>query len=502
MVPFLPTCLELNYHAIQYLGVENPTKKEKYSRNSRRVRHIRLGDTSRPSGALPRISFSAFAWLGCELGSKSFLLPALRSVELYGPRGGSQELSFLSLILSPSANDITSVLFNGEFIFDKMFLSHTLPLVRLGTPSLRHLSLSDPSSTSDDSVWEPLLKVALKDVQLETLVIRFPFNNTLPPLFLCDLSPKMGNIRSLTLDVHTLSHGPSDNPLHDNSIVIPDQALIHLINRSETSLCPCFPRFLLHRATSITFYLSNSNSSESAFDSALDALSGIQPLSRLEIKSDVHGVLIHPAAISRIIQRLDLEELRIETWGLMREGFQRGEEVSTILASVSGHPEQSKKRLSSLTLPIWRPDQLADYRPYYSYPESLPPPYPCIDTLFSVARHATQLYHISVSINSSVVKEGSQDTLQSLVDGWTSDGPSSELRILELADMRPSDSPFRPVEYRQIARLLDTIFPNLEVVRMIDNPRRGNTWDEHWELIDEHRRLAKSVRMYRSARQT
>jgi hypothetical protein len=66
--------------------------------------------------------------------------------------------------------------------------------------------------------------------------------------------------------------------------------------------------------------------------------------------------------------------------------------------------------------------------------------------------------------------------------------------------MRDSRKAFTPNDYRNIARFLDLIFPNLISVTMIKHPQASTQWDEHWQLIEEYRQMQKSLRLYQGSR--
>jgi hypothetical protein len=102
-----------------------------------------------------------------------------------------------------------------------------------------------------------------------------------------------------------------------------------------------------------------------------------------------------------------------------------------------------------------------------------------------------------MAIDSSLVSTSGKESLQELLDSWKVPDVPSTLTHLEIADRRTSEKAFTPDEYRILARLLDTIFPNLELVKPIGFPagQVKMNWNAHWELIEEHRQMRKALRI-------
>jgi hypothetical protein len=102
---------------------------------------------------------------------------------------------------------------------------------------------------------------------------------------------------------------------------------------------------------------------------------------------------------------------------------------------------------------------------------------------------------MSLSIDSNAAGPNNE-TLASMIQSWSRPDTPSKLRYLEIAEMRDPGGSFTPSQCRDIAHLLDTIFPNLMSVTMIKDNQRSTQWDEHWQLIEEYRHMLKSLRLY------
>lgn len=447
---------------------------------------------------LPHISLAGYAWLGRQVGAGEKMLPGLRDIQLCNVSSDdSKELAFIPLLLSPS---IESVSFRGAFTLDAIFVSFTLPLVCDEAQSVRRLSIQSTSlhdREPDNGIWDSLIN-AVAATSLGDLNLQLPPIHTMPPSFLKRLASSRGfrNVTTLTLDVHTAQHTPS-NDIPSLQHPLPALTEVNIINRSEANLCPCYPHYLLRRATSITFVLSQSILSSDAFTAAVDFLCSVWPLKRVAFEMDgaASGIAISPEALLPFF-RIALRELHIGVSGLWNRDLKRGAEIVELIDGMRGRGGQTRNQLHSLVLPIMRPRPLHGHTFRRGASTQALPLYPAIASLLDVARGARGLRHIRISIDSSVVSVD-DGTLQSILDRWSKGCYPSDLRHLELADMRPSGMNFTPRECRSISRLLDAIFPKLEELTTVKIEGVKNTWDEYWEHIEEYRKLEKCVRLYR-----
>lgn len=436
-----------------------------------------------------RISLAGFAWLGRQLQG-SPLMPGLKEIYFSNPNRDSVHMGLLPLMLSGS---VQSVRFEGQFISSDVFQSYALPLVADAASSLRGLSLSDTISTSGNGIWDRLLVTASK-LQLQHFEIALPLNLTLTPSFLGRLGRAFATLTSLYLDVHTASHSPSGDIMEPG--LLPLLTSLHLVNRYEASLCQCYPPFLLQRATSVTFRSSANILASEAFQSATETLSGSRSLRKVEILAALANGkhVIYPSSLHCLLRQLNLEELIVSGTCLESETGLGGHEIVSIIDAAFPNCSQSSHSeifLQKLTTPLLRLQPMS----YNGLRHS--GPFPPISSLVYVANHAAGLKHLSMAIDSSVISLASGQTLHTLLDSWKEPNTPSTLQYLELADRRMSEKPFTPDEYRNLARLLDTIFPNLEHVKPIDFPAGEvkMNWNEHWELIEEHRRMRKALRL-------
>ncbi|TEB29012.1 hypothetical protein FA13DRAFT_685227 [Coprinellus micaceus] len=263
-----------------YLGDICDDAASRFHEYSRRVRTIYLNDGEN-SGTQP-ISLAGFAWLGQQLQG-SPLMPGLRNVRFSNPNRDSVHMGLLPLLLSPTTQ---SVSFEGRFLSADTFLSYTLSLVCRGAPALKRLSFSDVSYAADGRIWDHILAIASK-LQLRSLAIAFPLNLTLPSTFLGQLGRRFDSLASISLDVHTPSHGtPGD--LREGGL-LPQLTALHLVNRCEAKLCQCYPTFLIRRATSIKFHSWAHIPDANAFSNAVEILSQCKSLRRVEIVTLIYG---------------------------------------------------------------------------------------------------------------------------------------------------------------------------------------------------------------------
>ncbi|KAJ3550603.1 hypothetical protein NMY22_g370 [Coprinellus aureogranulatus] len=432
----------------------NHSRVAKYERCSRRVRGLRLG-----TNTIPNIAFASYVWLG-EHKESSPLLPALQEICFEGPSGNTAQLGLLSSILSPSVKAID---LRGPFIFNDLFTSYTLPLVAVSAKSIRRLSLYDSSSPQYRGIWGRLPKVA-GSLPLRILDIQFANNNTLPNAILERLLAKCGDLTSMTLDVHTPSHGASDDFISPH--LLPFLSVLHLVCRSGTNVCSCYPQSLLRRATSITLYLHSTDTNDDAFSEAIGTLATLPSLRNMELRQgSLDGIYVPHLSLIPFLQRLNLEEFRVHIWGLsVGSDLSAGQDIVDLRGS-SGDID---------TTPL------------------------CL-ALRKSPRRVPGLEHLALSIDSSIAGQNGE-TLQSLLDKCSGLGSTSGLRHLQLADTRQRNTLFTPTQYRNLARFLDTLFPNLESVSMMDSPFRDKNWDEHWTVVEEIRRDLKELRLYRSGR--
>ncbi|RXW22623.1 hypothetical protein EST38_g3246 [Candolleomyces aberdarensis] len=379
-------------------------------------------------------------------------------------------------MLSPS---VERVEFGNLFLSTPAFHTYALSLVRDGLPSLTELVLCDAGSSSQiNHVWATLAGMSTR---LQSLTLRFPNAFVLETTTLRKLAQQLQNLTSLTLDVHTESHRQSKDTQDQ---VLPSLHTLHLVNRSETKLCDCYPSFLLEKATSVTFSLTGSVANNDAFSESLDTLSTLELLKKVEIEG-YPNQYVTVSSVVPFLQRLQLEELHLQKmWGFRQE---QGEQSAYHIVQGLVDEISSNSRLRCLSLPIWR-SRSSGYDAIKYHP---------VSCLLYAAQHAKGLQRMSLSIDSAA-QGPNGETVTSMVQNWTNPGGSSELRYLEIAEMR--DSNFTPNDYRNIARLLDLIFPNLISVTMIKNPQLSPQWEEHWQLIEEYRQMQKSLRLYQGSR--
>ncbi|TEB29015.1 hypothetical protein FA13DRAFT_1735127 [Coprinellus micaceus] len=468
-----------------YLGPINSSGAHRFYEYARRVRHLRLADGK--DEETHRISLAGFAWLGQQLQGAP-LMPGLKELHFSNPNRDSVHMGLLPLVLSCS---VRSASFDGQFLSAGVFRSYALPLVCSAASALKNLSLSDTTSISAPEIWDRLPTIA-SNIRLQHLKIDFPFNATLNPALLGKFGRIFETLTSLYLDVHTASHSPSGDVMEPG--LLPLLTSLHLVNRCEATLCQCYPPFLLQRVTSITFHSSRHILEARAFQATTETLCGSKSLRRLEISAaalnDKH--VISPSALSTLLKNLDLEELIVNGECMQSQTDLAGLDIIYIIDGGCRKDRQdSGVVLQKLTTPLLR------RQPATSNGQRPPGPFPPISSLVYIARHGAGLKHISMAIDSSLVSTGGKESLQELLDSWKVPDVPSTLTHLEIADRRTSEKTFTPDEYRILARLLDTIFPNLESVKPIDFPagQVKMNWNAHWELIEEHRQMRKALRI-------
>jgi hypothetical protein len=255
---------------------------------------------------------------------------------------------------------------------------------------------------------------------------------------------------------------------------------------------------LAQKATSVTFSLTENVTNDNAFSESLDTFSTSELLRRVEIEGSTQSVTV--ASVRPFLQRLQLEEFHLQKlWGFQQIGDgQSDQPIQSLIGTVSDTFTSS--RLRHQGLPIWRKtdsyDHHYEHRTRRWIQANYTPSYPPLSSLLYVAQHLEGLHHLSLSIDSSA--QGSDGaTVSAMIQNWSKPTSPSPLRYLEIAEMRDSEKNFTPDEYRNIARFLDLIFPSLISVTMIKHPSLSTCWDVHWELIEEHRQMMSSLRLYR-----
>ncbi|KAF6743539.1 hypothetical protein DFP72DRAFT_1177888 [Ephemerocybe angulata] len=439
-----------------FLGEIDAPEATIFHRYARAVRTITFNGGKVGTHA---ISLAGMSWLGHQLKG-SPLLPGLRRICFNDPGSDSVHMGLLPLLLSPSVETID---FTGTFLSGDVFHSYSLPLICNAAPNLKHLSIQDHNAESCVVIWASLPMI-LRQLRLQILSIIFPCNTTLPPPFTAQLCQNLRTITSLTLDIHTASHGPS---MDVNAPLPPSLACLELINRSHCSVCQCYPQNLVKVATSMTFHVSAHITDSDKFAQTIETLCTLMNLKAVKIIPKDRKLIIKPDAV---------------------ENGKVGGGLNVLIDAAyrdKGDDRRNPRVLKSLQTPMRR----TDARGLFCH-------YPSISTLVYIARHAQGLRQISLAIYSALIGPGF-DSLKSLMDTWEDPAVPSTLRHLEIADRRPShhSAHFEPTEYRDLARLLDIIFPNLDSITMIDNPNRDKTWDEHWKLIEEHRKMRKALRL-------
>jgi hypothetical protein len=212
----------------------------------------------------------------------------------------------------------------------------------------------------------------------------------------------------------------------------------------------------------------------------------LESLRRVEVEGHSGGY-VTLASVIPFLERLQLEELHLQrVWAFLQE---RDEPSAHHIVAAFVDRISSRGRLRRLSLPIWR--SLAYRRDSIKYH-----PLSC---LLYTARSAKGLQHMSLSIDSDALGPNSE-TVTSMIQSWTNIGSPSDLRYLEIAEMRDSRKAFTPNDYRNIARFLDLSFPNLISVTTIKHSQASTQWDEHWQLIEEYRQMQKSLRLYQGSR--
>jgi hypothetical protein len=241
----------------------------------------------------------------------------------------------------------------------------------------------------------------------------------------------------------------------------------------------------------MTFCLTQSVTESKNFKATLDAISKSPSLRTVEVNSRIHYA--NPKAVGPFFQCLQLEELRFNLLGLgQRHSNDPGHQIVQSLAKAASN-DPTKFRLHSLTLPLRRRYDFTGDSDSDSVHDL---EFSSLSSLVLVAQRVKGLRHLSLSINSS--KRGPNgETVTSMIRNWEEPDTPSDLRYLEIADMRNSQDVFTPNEYRNIARLLDMIFPNLRSVTTIQHERPSKQWEEHWELIEEYRRMMRTIRLDR-----
>ncbi|TEB19437.1 hypothetical protein FA13DRAFT_372164 [Coprinellus micaceus] len=456
------------------------------------VRTISLRDGN--GKATPCVSLAAFSWLGQQL-STSALMPGLHAVTFSDPNSNTVHMGLLPLILSPSVQSVT---FDGSFIAADEFNRYAFPLVCKTIPNLQRLSLSDKSSLSNATIWQTFPVVAA-ELPLQSLNISFPNAHMSDPKFLASLSRRFTELTSLTLDVHIPGHTPSEDmaDMADKPL-LPNLAFLHLVNRSNCKLCKCYPAFLLRRVTVITFHFSEDVSDRDAFLDTVDTLADTPSLTKIYLNADKKALIFEPSSLVPLLKRLNLEEFLINNSQsvLQNEGSRGGKSIQSIIgAAFTDRPEGHSPRLRVLSFPVTQRNPPVWDSDESEWEDGGEDPYPALATLCDLARYAKGLERISLPINTSVVGYDGE-TVESLVRSWADapDGPS-KLRYLEITERRANTKAFVASGYRDIATLLDTIFPHLQSVTVIDHPGRNSKWDADWELIEEHRRMRKALRL-------
>ncbi|KAF6743052.1 hypothetical protein DFP72DRAFT_152402 [Ephemerocybe angulata] len=458
-----------------FLGDIDDPEATVFHRYARVVRTITFNGGKNKTHA---ISLAGMSWLGQQLKGNA-LLPGLRRICFKDSKCDSVHLGLLPLILSPS---IETVDFTGTFLSGDVFHLYSLPLICKGAPKLKHLSIQDHNAESCTVIWASLPTI-LGRLHLESLSIIFPCNTTLPPPFAAQLCKNLRSITSLTLDIHTASHGPS---VDVSAPIFPALTSLELVNRSQCDVCQCYPQNLVKLATSMTFHISTHLTDVNKFAQTIETLATLQDLKAVKIIPKDRDVIIKPDAVKGFLSSLNLETFEIRDGILRVDDDKSGGGLNVLIDAAyrdKGDDRVKPRVLRSLKTPRRCIDARAKARHY-----------PPISTLVYVARHAQGLRQISLAIYSSLIGPGF-DTFKSLMDTWEDPAVPSTLRHLEIADRRSGDRHFKPTEYRDLARLLDTIFPNLDSITMPDDPNREKTWDEHWNLIEEHRQMRKALRL-------
>ncbi|KAF5337086.1 hypothetical protein D9611_003011 [Ephemerocybe angulata] len=458
-----------------FIGDIDDPKAARFHRYARAVRSIAFnagGNTTHP------ISLAGMSWLGQQLKGRA-LLPGLQRVQFKDPNCDSVHMGLLPLILSPS---IETVGFDGSFLSANTFHTYSLPIVCGGAPQLKHLLLEEYGVVSHTGIWGSLPTILRPLQRLESLTLLLPNTLSMPTAFLYQLIPNLRNITSLYLDTHTGSHSGSWNSVFAFGGTGELQCLtsLELVNRSGPNVCPCYPASLLKRATSMVFHISTSLTGSNQSRQAIETLSTMKNLKTVKIVPRTREVVIAPDNLKGFLRSLSLETFEIRGGTLFAENGVCGGGLSVLIDAAYAQDGEGtiRRPLRSLHTPIWR----------HTYH------FPPIRTLVDIARNAIGLHHLSLCIDSTWIGPNNQ-TLKSLMETWEEPAVPSTLRHLEIADFRTSN--FEPAEYRDLARLLDTIFPNLESLTMIDHdPTRDKKWDEHWKLIEEYRRMRRSLRIH------
>ncbi|KAF6743045.1 hypothetical protein DFP72DRAFT_1102705 [Ephemerocybe angulata] len=383
-------------------------------------------------------------------------------------RSDTVYMGLLPLVLSPS---LETVEFNGAFLSEDGFNAYALPLVCSTVRSIRHLSLHDERAVSHPALWESLATELAKH-QLQSLTLRFPNNPTLTPTFLSRIGRNLDHLTSLTLDIHTPSHEPSAE--ESSKVLFPSLTTLELVNRSNCNVCQCYPRSLLQKATSMSFHLSTDALEDDTFAATVETLSTVQPLREVRM----HGnFTVYMGPLLPFLRTLDLESFRLENtrMGRVEHSNRRGVE-QLIDAAYDDNGRKRRRYLQELSTPV-----TVMYGPTASLNS--------LSSLLRIARHAKGLQRISLTLDSSSFDHG---VLASIIRSWNSEAPSTILH-LDICDCHSWKYKFTPAKCRDLARLLDTIFPDLETLTM--KKGRDQRWDAEWEMIEECRRMRKALRI-------
>ncbi|KAF5337335.1 hypothetical protein D9611_003014 [Ephemerocybe angulata] len=451
--------------------VEDP-KASVFHHCARAVRSITL--KAGEDKTLP-LSLAGIAWLGQQLKGVP-LMPGLRRICFSDPKSDTVYMGLLPLVLSPS---IETVEFTGAFLSEDIFNSYALPLVCSTVRSIRHLTLHDENTVSHPALWESL-PTELAKLQLQSLTLRFPNNPTLTPAFLSQIGRNLEHLTSLTLDIHTPSHGPSAEEL--SKVLFPSLTTLELVNRSNCNVCQCYPRFLLQKATSMSFHLSTNALENDTFAATVETLSTVQPLREVRM----HGnFTINVGPLLPFLRTLNLESFRLDNAHIGVEDS-NGQDVTQLIDAAYDDDGQKRKRcLQEFTTPlrVWN-NAVGDIGI-------------SISSLVHIARHARGLQRISLTLNSAAYGSDHK-TLASIIDSWVAPDTPSTIIHLDIYDRRSkstfTSADFTSAECRDLARLLDTIFPELESLTMMKG-RPVTQWDEDWETIEENRRMRKALRI-------
>ncbi|KAJ2933692.1 hypothetical protein H1R20_g3419, partial [Candolleomyces eurysporus] len=384
----------------------------------------------------------------------------------------------IPLIFTSSVQDVT---FQGQGLSNRLFVEYCLPFVGQRLASLTRLALRSDKEDIEASVFDAILQLT----NLENLDIQLPQAENVRPEFLAKAGRALKKLSSLAMDLHFSSHEvptgafpPKGQPSDSATTLFPSLVCVHAVSRSGGNLCGCIPPLLREKMKSLTLVIRGGISTSGYFQEALGTLKAVQCLEKVEIKQEGPIATLMADRFIPFLERLNLSEFELTADRIL---YQQSAVLAPLIETAFTRDNKTlhqTRPLRSLVLPKNTADSDR----------------PTLRCLSSVAQLADGLQNLATGCDSGRSLDSPPDVL---LAQWKTRRPSqSTLLFLAIRDHRNPLS-FTNREYKDIAQLLDLMFPRLVSIKpYCEADENEPYWKDHWWFIEHLRRLYKGFRMH------